>query len=234
MFTFHSTLENFRKTNRIDVFFGFAQLVTCHLSLVTCFPLCYNLSMKTTNVLITGVGGQGTILAGKILAKCALDSGFDVKANELHGMAQRGGSVICHVRFGDKVFSPMIPTGEADFMVAMEALEAMRYLSHMKKGASIVMNKRSIMPAGLENNSETYPKDIEKKIKEMNFKITALDAQKIAQECGSIKIENIVLLGVLSKQLPIKEDIWTSVIKQAVPIKTIEMNLAAFAKGSSY
>ena len=187
--------------------------------------------MQTINVLITGVGGQGTILAGRILAKCALESGFDVKSNELHGMAQRGGSVTCHVRFGDKVFSPMIPSGEADLMLAMEELEALRYLSHMKKGASIVMNKRNIMPAGLENKTDAYPQEIQKKIEELRFKISALDAQKIARDCGSIKIENIVLLGVLSKQLPIKEEIWKEVIKTAVPPKTIEMNLQAFEKG---
>ncbi|OGF44197.1 MAG: hypothetical protein A2452_05305 [Candidatus Firestonebacteria bacterium RIFOXYC2_FULL_39_67] len=189
--------------------------------------------MKTINVLITGVGGQGTILAGKILAKCALDSGFDVKSNELHGMAQRGGSVTCHVRFGDKVFSPMIPTGEADFMLAMEELEALRYLSHMKKTGYIVMNKRNIMPSSLEKKTDAYPKDIQKKIENLDFKIKALVAHKIALECGSIKIENIVLLGVLSKQLPIKENIWHAVITTAVPPKTIDMNLAAFKCGQA-
>jgi len=189
--------------------------------------------MQTINILITGVGGQGTILAGRILAKCALNSGFDVKANELHGMAQRGGSVTCHVRFGDKVFSPMIPTGESDFLLAMEELEALRYLPHLKKEAFIVMNKRNITPAGLENKPDAYPKNIENKIKELHFKIKAFDAQKIAQECGSIKIENIVLLGALSKQLPIKEDIWNEVIKTAVPPKTIDINLAAFKRGQT-
>ena len=182
-------------------------------------------------MLIAGVGGQGTILAGRILAKCAMDAGFDVKANELHGMAQRGGSVTCHVRFGEKVFSPMIPVGEAGFMLAMEELEALRYLPHLKKGASIVMNKRKIIPAGLENKPDAYPGGIQKKIEELNFKVISLDAQKIAQECGSIKIENIVLLGVLSKQLPIEKAIWTAVIKTSVPPKTIDMNLLAFEKG---
>ena len=187
--------------------------------------------MQTVNILITGVGGQGTILAGRILAKCALEAGFDVKSNELHGMAQRGGSVTCHVRFGDKVFSPMIPAGEADFMLAMEELEALRYLSHMKKRAFIVMNNRNITPTGLENKPDAYPKEIQKKIEELHFKIKAFDAQKIAQECGSIKTENMVLLGALSKQLPIKEEIWQNVIKSSVPPKTIDINLAAFAKG---
>lgn len=192
------------------------------------------ISMKTISVLISGVGGQGTILAGKILAKCAMDAGFDVKANELHGMAQRGGSVTCHVRFGDKVFSPMIPTGEADFMLAMEELEALRYISHLKKGAFIVMNKRNILPAGLETIPDAYPKEIQKKIEALHFKITALDAQKIARECGSIKIENIVLLGVLSKQLSISKTIWTTVIKTSVPAKTIDINLLAFEKGLQF
>ena len=187
--------------------------------------------MKTINVLISGVGGQGTILAGKILAKCALDAGFDVKANELHGMAQRGGSVTCHVRFGDKVFSPIIPAGEADFLVALEELEALRYLPSLKKGAFIIMNKRNIMPAGLENKQGAYPVEISKKIEEQGFKLIALEAQKIAQECGSIKIENIVLLGALSKQLPIKQKIWETVVKNAVPPNTIYMNLMAFEKG---
>ncbi len=190
--------------------------------------------MQTISVLITGVGGQGTILAGRVLAKCAMNAGFDVKANELHGMAQRGGSVTCHVRFGGKVFSPMIPAGEADLMLAMEELEALRYLAHMKKGASIVMNKRNIMPAGLEKTPEAYPKAIRDKIEELQFKIIALDAQKIALECGSIKIENIVLLGVLSKQLPITEDIWQEAIKTSVPPKTVEMNLLAFERGRKY
>lgn len=189
--------------------------------------------MKTLNVLITGVGGQGTILAGRILAKCALEAGFDVKANELHGMAQRGGSVTCHVRFGEKVFSPIIPAGEADFMLAMEELEALRYVSQMKKGAFIIMNKRTIMPAGLENKADAYPREIQKQIAALGFIVKTLDAQKIALECGSIKTENIVLLGVLSKQLPIKKEIWEAAIKAAVPRKTIEINLSAFERGQA-
>ena len=186
---------------------------------------------KVTNIIISGVGGQGIILAGRILAKCALDSGFDVKANELHGMAQRGGSVLSHIRFGRKVNSPLIPEGEADFLVAMEELESLRYERLLKPGASIILNTRKIMPAGVEEKD--YPKDIQEQLKKSGFIVLPIDAQGIAKQAGSIKVENVVLMGLLSKFLPFKQEIWQTVLKEAVPEKYLEMNITAFNKGKS-
>jgi indolepyruvate ferredoxin oxidoreductase beta subunit len=188
---------------------------------------------EMVNLLFSGVGGQGIILAGKIVAKCALEAGFDVKSNELHGMAQRGGSVINHIRFGKKVYSPMIPLGEADFLVAMEELEALRYIKYLKRNGHVIMNKKNILPAGLEENASSYPKEISNTLKKLNIKISSLDAEKIALEAGSVKIENIVLLGSLSNNLPIPLNICEETIKTSVPEKTIKMNLLAFEKGRS-
>jgi len=188
---------------------------------------------EMVNLLFSGVGGQGIILAGKIVAKCALEAGFDVKSNELHGMAQRGGSVINHIRFGKKVYSPMIPLGEADFLVAMEELEALRYIKYLKRNGHVIMNKKNILPAGLEENASSYPKEISNTLKKLNIKISSLDAEKIALEAGSVKIENIVLLGSLSNNPPIPLNICEETIKTSVPEKTIKMNLLAFEKGRS-
>ena len=184
---------------------------------------------KITNILFAGVGGQGIILAGKILAQTALESGFDVRANELHGMAQRGGSVVSHIRFGKEVHSPLIPRGETDIFLAMEGLEALRYGDFLSPKCKIIFNARKILPAGTVQ--ENYPADIKKQLEIMCFDVIEIDALKTAQDIGSQKIENIVLLGTLSKYLPFSETEWENVIKKSVPQKTIDMNLAGFKTG---
>jgi len=181
------------------------------------------------NILFAGVGGKGIILAGKIVAETALASGFDVRANELHGMAQRGGSVVSHIRFGKEVHSPLIPKGETDIFVSMEDLEALRYTDYLSPRCKIILNMRKILPAGAGH--EDYPKDVKGLLAGMGFEVTEIDALKTAQAIGSQKIENIVLAGALSKYLPFSEAAWESVIKKSVPQKTVDMNLAAFKSG---
>ena len=184
---------------------------------------------KVTNIILSGVGGQGIILAGRILAKCALDAGFDVKANELHGMAQRGGSVLSHIRFGKKVNSPLIPEGKADFLVAMEELESLRYERFLMPGGTVILNTRKVVPSSIEEKD--YPKDIKEQLEKGGFKVLPIDAQGIAKQAGSTNVENVVLMGLLSKLLPIPQETWEAAIKENVPAKYLDMNILAFYKG---
>jgi indolepyruvate ferredoxin oxidoreductase beta subunit len=188
-------------------------------------------NIKTTSVLFSGVGGQGIILASKILAQCAFTEGLMVKECELHGMAQRGGSVISHVRFGSEVYSPLIPLGKADFLVAMEELEGLRYVPYLKSGAYIILNERKIEPSHIHPEGLQYPEQIKKQLTEMGFHVDTLDAIGLAKEMGNLKIENILLLGALSQYLSLQPSTWESVIRESVPPKTVDLNLAAFAKG---
>ena len=183
--------------------------------------------MQTTNIIFAGVGGQGIILASRVVAECALSAGYIVKENELHGMAQRGGSVISHVRFGEKVYSPLIAEGEADYLVAMEELEGLRDTVYLKPGGRLLLNQRKIMPAA----SLDYPQDIKRQLKKSGFKVDEINALEIATAIGSAKAENMVLLGALAKYLPFPNVAWERVIEKAVPEKTIEVNLVAFKKG---
>jgi len=190
-------------------------------------PILYNFAMeKPINIILAGVGGQGIILAGNIIARTALESGFDVKANELHGMAQRGGSVLSHIRFGKIVHSPLIPEGEADILVSLEELESMRYERFLKPGGIVIMNTRKIVPSSI--SAETYPSDIKSGLEKSGFKVEAVDALAAARNAGSVKIENIILLGLLAKHLPFKQETWEKVIRSSVPEKYLEMNLKAF------
>ncbi|MEN2995002.1 MAG: indolepyruvate oxidoreductase subunit beta [Thermodesulfovibrio sp.] len=184
--------------------------------------------MPTTNIIISGTGGQGIVLASRIIAQAAFKSGFDVKESEIHGMAQRGGSVIGHIRFGQKVYSPNIPSGMADIMVALEKLEALRYLHFLKKDGLVILNNKKIPPAMAEEN---YPEDVEYLIQQKGFLVETIEAEKIAKEIGSTKVENSVILGFLSLFLPFKEETWHEVIKNSVPSKTIEINIKAFTEG---
>lgn len=185
--------------------------------------------MSTTNIIISGTGGQGIVLASRIIAQAAFKSGFDVKESEIHGMAQRGGSVIGHIRFGDLVYSPYIPTGMADIMVSLEELEALRYLHFLKSGGTVILNKKKILPAMAE--SKDYPHDVEDLIKQRGFIVNSIDAEKIAKEVGNLKIENSVILGFLSIFLPFKEEVWYEAIAEYVPPKTAEINIKAFNEG---
>jgi indolepyruvate ferredoxin oxidoreductase beta subunit len=187
--------------------------------------------MAITNVLFAGVGGQGIILASKILAQCAFVSGYMVKESELHGMAQRGGSVTSHVRFGEEVYSPLIHRGKADFMVALEELEGLRYAYFLKPYGKVILNRKKSIPSFLNPSGPSYPEDAESQLESMNFDVDAVNAFEIASELGNPKMENIIVMGVLSRYLPFIISVWETVIKESVPTKTIDVNLTAFRKG---
>ena len=188
--------------------------------------------METKNIMIVGVGGQGSLLASKLLGRVLLDAGYDVKVSEVHGMSQRGGSVVTYVRFGDKVYSPIIDEGECDYLVSFEKLEAARYVPFMKKGGIIVTNTQEIDPMPVITGQAEYPSDILDKVSSLDVKVDPLDCLSIAQEAGSSKAVNIVLLGRLSNYFfDITEEAWEAAIKASVPEKFLELNLKAFSMG---
>ena len=185
-----------------------------------------------TSILIVGVGGQGTLLASVLLGNLALDHGYDVKLSEVHGMAQRGGSVVTHVRISDgKVGSPLIEEGEADMILAFEKLEAYRWLPYLKKGGSIYVNTQQILPMPVIQGSAEYPEDIDGALLERAEKIKAFDALTIAEEAGSDKAVNVVLLGAASRELPFSDEAWQKVLEQNVKERFVEMNKFAFIRG---
>ena len=183
------------------------------------------------NVIFAGVGGQGVILASKILMEAAMAAGYDVKESEVHGMAQRGGSVDCHVRYGKKVYSPLIEKGTADFVVCLELLETMRKLEYLKSDGMIIVNREKIDPAPVEAGLEKYPSDIEDWLKANVGKHLVLDTKAALREAGSAKALNIVMLGALSNYLEFTDEQWASAIRSLVKEKFVEMNLKAFALG---
>ncbi len=184
-----------------------------------------------TNVLLVGVGGQGILLASEILAKVAFQEGCDVKKSEVHGMAQRGGSVSSQVRFGGKVYSPLIKKGEADFLLASEKLEALRFIDYLKKEGLLILNNLEIFPLMVSIGKEDYPKDILFHLKKKSSQIVQIEATKIAEDTGNPKTFNLVLLGRLSNFLSFKLSSWEKVIREEVPARTIEANLKAFELG---
>jgi indolepyruvate ferredoxin oxidoreductase beta subunit len=187
--------------------------------------------MGIINVLFSGVGGQGIILASKILAKCAFISDYMVKESELHGMAQRGGSVTSHVRFGEEVHSPLIHKGKADFLVALEELEGLRYAYYLKPDGRVILNQKRIMPSSIRPDVSPYPEDVESQLKSMGFHVDSVNALEIANNLGNPKVENIIVMGILSRYMPFPLSVWEKVIKESVPVKTIDINLSAFEKG---
>lgn len=189
--------------------------------------------METKNILIVGVGGQGTLLASKLMGKYFTEKGFDVKVSEVHGMSQRGGSVVTYVKFGDKVYSPVIDKGEADIILAFEQLEAYRALPWLKKGGRIIVNEQKINPMPVITGAADYPENIIGKLKEM-CNVTSLDALELAKEAGSIKTVNVVLIGVLAKSTDIPYESWVKTLLKTVPEKFAEMNLKAFELGYNF
>ncbi len=187
--------------------------------------------MNSINILIVGVGGQGTLLASKLMGKIFIDSGLDVKVSEVHGMSQRGGSVVTYVRAGEKVYSPVIDKGEADMMISFEALESARWLPYLKKDGVIISNTAQIDPMPVIMGNAEYPEDILGKIKEKGVKVVSADALALAEQAGSAKAVNIVLLGIAAKQLGLDYDECLAAIRATVPQKTIEVNEKAFALG---
>lgn len=185
-----------------------------------------------TNILIVGVGGQGTLLASVLLGNLALDNGYDVKLSEVHGMSQRGGSVVTHVKISDdKVGSPLIEEGEADIILAFEKLEAYRWLPYLKKGGSLYVNTQQILPMPVIMGQAEIPENLDQVLNERAGNLKAFDAMQIAVESGSSKAVNVVLLGAASRNLPFSTDAWMKVIEGNVKEKFVEMNKFAFMKG---
>ena len=188
--------------------------------------------MKAANILIVGVGGQGTLLASVLLGNLALAEGYDVKLSEVHGMAQRGGDVVTHVKISEgTVNSPLIEKGDADIIIAFEELEAYRWLPYLKKGGGMYVNKQQILPMPVILGQAKYPENILAPFKSSGGTIKALDALEIAEDCGSSKAVNLVLLGAVSKDLPFTEEEWMKAIEENVKPKFIELNKKAFEKG---
>lgn len=186
---------------------------------------------QQVSVFISGVGGQGIILASELLSDVALRSGYDVKKSEVHGMAQRGGSVISAVKFGEKIYSPLVTEGEADVLLAFEPLEALRTLHYVKETGKVIVNSRPIMPATVASGAADYPENIFDKIKSVVPDVIIIDGISLAKEAGTTRAANVVLLGALSHFLPFSEDDWSEVIKRRVPKKYVDANLKAFKLG---
>lgn len=187
--------------------------------------------METKNVMIVGVGGQGSLLASKLLGKLLLTKGYDIKVSEVHGMSQRGGSVVTYVRFGDKVYSPVIDKGEADFIVSFEMLEAARYTEFLKPDGKIIANTQQINPMPVITGALEYPDALADKMVAAGIDLVAVDALALAEQAGSAKAVNIVLMGILSKYFDFTEDEWNTAIESSVPPKFLELNKKAFALG---
>ena len=189
--------------------------------------------MKTKNIMIVGVGGQGSLLASKLLGRLLLDRGYDVKVSEVHGMSQRGGSVVTYVRYGERVDSPVIDKGEADYIVSFELLEAARWLPYLKADGQIVTSTQTIDPMPVITGAATYPERLVEKMREAGAKVDALDCLSLAEQAGSSKAVNIVLLGRLSHYFGVEEADWLAAIEAVVPPKFLELNKKAFALGKN-
>ena len=187
--------------------------------------------METKNIMIVGVGGQGSLLASKLLGRLLLTKGYDVKVSEVHGMSQRGGSVVTYVRFGDKVYSPVVDKGEADFIVSFELLEAARYTEDLRKGGKIVTSTQQINPMPVITGAAAYPDGLIEKMLAAGIDVDAIDALALAEEAGSAKAVNIVLMGRLSRWFDFSEEEWLQAIEQTVPAKFLELNKKAFMLG---
>lgn len=187
--------------------------------------------METKSIMIVGVGGQGSLLASRLLGNVLLAQGFDVKVSEVHGMSQRGGSVVTYVKYGDKVYSPVIEQGEADAVISFEQLEAARWLPYLKKGGHLITSTQKIDPMPVITGAMEYPEDIIKKISDLGVDITAVDALKLAEEAGNSKASNVVLMGVVSTKMDFDDKLWQDAIEQCVPEKFLELNKKAFELG---
>lgn len=185
------------------------------------------------NIMIVGVGGQGTLLTSRIIGKSALALGNDVKISEVHGMAQRGGSVVTFVRYGEKVSEPIVEEGTADVIIAFERLEALRYAHFLKEGGVLVVNDCRIDPMTVVTGAMNYPENIIENLKK-DYSVFAIDAQKIAKELGNSKVLNSVVLGYATKHLGIDKETVIKTVEETVPQKTIELNVQAFLRGYNY
>ena len=188
--------------------------------------------METKSIMIVGVGGQGSLLASRIIGNVLLSQGYDVKVSEVHGMSQRGGSVVTYVKYGDKVYSPVIEKGEADIIVSFELLEAARWVSYLKKNGHLITSTLDPMPV-ITGNAE-YPADIAEKIEALGIDIIAADALSLAEKAGNAKASNVVLMGVIASKMSFDENVWKDAIRTCVPEKFLELNLKAFDLGKNF
>ena len=186
--------------------------------------------MNTKNIMIVGVGGQGTLLTSRILGGITTMAGYDVKLSEVHGMAQRGGSVVTFVRYGESVAEPIVEEGQADVLIAFERLEALRYAHFLKKDGVIIVNDQRIDPITVVTGAATYPEGI---LDELNSKYTvvSVDAMAEAKKLGNAKVFNTIIIGIAAKRMDFKKEQWIEVIEKTVPAKTVDINKAAFEAG---
>ena len=187
--------------------------------------------METKNIMIVGVGGQGSLLASKLLGRVLLDKGYDVKVSEVHGMSQRGGSVVTYVRYGDKVYSPVIDKGEADFIVSFELLEAARWLEFLRPDGRLITNTQQTNPMPVITGAAEYPQNLVDKMTAAGAQVDAMDALALAEEAGSSRAVNLVLMGRLSRYFDLPEEVWQNAITNSVPEKFLELNRKAFHLG---
>jgi len=186
---------------------------------------------KVTNILIVGVGGQGTILASRILSQLAREEGYDVKVSEIHGMAQRGGSVVTQVRMGQKVYSPLIAEGQADIILSFERLEALRWMHYLKKGGTMIINDQAIEPVPVIMGLQEYPDNIIERIRKKIPDTVAVDALSLARKCGNDKAANVVLMGLLARKMGFAKEKCLRALEEKVPPKFLELNKKAFEEG---
>lgn len=189
--------------------------------------------MKVYNIAIVGVGGQGTLLTSRILGNLALDEGYDVKLSEVHGMAQRGGSVITFVRFGEQVAEPIVEAGQADLLIAFERLEAVRYANLLAEDGLLIMNDERIDPMPVVIGAAEYPEEAVDAL-EARAKVVRVKAREEARKIGNLRVFNTIILGAASLIMPFSEESWEKVIRETVPAKTVEVNLQAFRRGREF
>jgi indolepyruvate ferredoxin oxidoreductase beta subunit len=186
--------------------------------------------METKNIMIVGVGGQGTLLTSRILGALTIHAGYDVKLSEVHGMAQRGGSVVTFVRYGDKVNEPIVEEGQADVLIAFERLEALRYAHYLKKGGAIVVNDQRIDPMPVVIGATKYPENVLEEL-ERTHRVFKVDAMEEAKKLGNSKVFNVIVLGIAAQHMNFSKEDWLAVIEKTVPAKTVEINKKAFEAG---
>lgn len=187
--------------------------------------------METKSIMIVGVGGQGTLLASRLLGNALLSKNYDVKVSEVHGMSQRGGSVVTYVKYGSKVASPIVALGEADLILSFEQLEAARWLPYLKKGGTIITNTQKMDPMPVVMGAAEYPHDILDAIRAKGVNLVAVDALSMAVEAGSAKAVNVALIGVMARNMDLEKQVWKDTIAANVPAKFLEMNEKAFELG---
>ena len=186
---------------------------------------------ETGNILFSGVGGQGILLASEVTVYSLLAAGYDAKKSEVHGMAQRGGSVTAQLRYGKKVYSPLIEPGGADIQVAFEMMEAVRYLPYLHKGSKVVVNTQQILPPAVATGQAEYPEKVLDHLRERDIVVVPVDAFDLAREVGEVRTANVVMVGALSAFLPVDVANFEEIIRNRVPEKYIDVNLKAFAAG---